>query len=752
MNYKKYFWIVLISTTFLRLLIIGQLGLGDDEGHYFTFSQRPELSYFDHPPAIGYIIKYSTKIFGINEFAVRFPAVLLFFLTCLFTFILASSLYNQAVGFFSVLLLNVTPVFSFLGSVLTVPDAPLAFCWVLFIYLFWSVMHGGPRWYWYALGAVLGFGLLSKYNAILLVPSMFMFFICAKHHRFSLKNKEPYISLFIGFVIFLPVIIWNLQNGWASFGYQLQHGFGKVAPTFSFTLLGRCLGAQAGYISPFLFFIFWIALVRMCVRFIKGSDERSLFLFCFSFPTLILFNAIASFNEILPHWPAMGYMVLAIGVAELTVELWKKDWFKVVTSISWVFGLLLTILVPLQAMFKLIPPELLMPRGEASRIEEGIAKAEKADVTNELYGWDRVGKEIQKIIRLVNTEKIKDKISSEIDDLDAKYFLSKKVRPPFIFTHRHYLSSQLQFYVPGDKLIYCFSERIDAYDFWQRDIGHLEGRDAIFVSNSRFYADPTKIYPFESWKAYKPIEIFRRGRKIRKFWLWYGKNFQPFDMPKAYTTDALSPVVTWQEGLIKLDHAMFWFFHEKLRFIAVDYVMVLFSFAGNGIPLAFIVAALLWFLPVLEARLKKPDEKASEEELRQAELDRSIWGTSERRKRFIKEFLVAFGIVLVGGIIVHVFKEIFARVRPLTLWEDTVRVLGPKLYRTSFPSGHTQASFSAAAILSYEFKKYWWAFFLGAVFVGISRVYIGVHFPFDVLAGAVIGVVSAYLLLQLKRR
>ncbi|MFH1581250.1 MAG: glycosyltransferase family 39 protein, partial [Pseudomonadota bacterium] len=123
MKYKRLFWILMAITTVLRLLIIGQIGLGDDEGHYFAFSQRPELSYFDHPPLIGLIIKLSVSTFGINEFAVRFPAVLLFLLTALFVFLISRELFGEKTAFWCVALLNVTPVFSFLGSVLTIPDA-----------------------------------------------------------------------------------------------------------------------------------------------------------------------------------------------------------------------------------------------------------------------------------------------------------------------------------------------------------------------------------------------------------------------------------------------------------------------------------------------------------------------------------------------------------------------------------------------------------------------------------------------------
>jgi hypothetical protein len=106
--------------------------------------------------------------------------------------------------------------------------------------------------------------------------------------------------------MFVPVILWNIENNWASFGFQLRHGFGSSFPKFSLSLFGQSLGAQAGYLSPPIFLIF-LAAAYMCFKeaWIK-KDRTALIIACFSLPTLILFNTVAAFNEILPHWPAMG--------------------------------------------------------------------------------------------------------------------------------------------------------------------------------------------------------------------------------------------------------------------------------------------------------------------------------------------------------------------------------------------------------------------------------------------------------------
>jgi undecaprenyl-diphosphatase len=70
----------------------------------------------------------------------------------------------------------------------------------------------------------------------------------------------------------------------------------------------------------------------------------------------------------------------------------------------------------------------------------------------------------------------------------------------------------------------------------------------------------------------------------------------------------------------------------------------------------------------------------------------------------------------------------------------------------SFPSGHTATSFAGASALSLVYPRGTPAFFLLAAAIAYSRLYVGVHFPLDVAGGAVIGVVTALLLLAAARR
>ncbi|MDR3244377.1 MAG: glycosyltransferase family 39 protein, partial [Elusimicrobiota bacterium] len=225
-NYKLWFWAINVFSFILRLSFIGQAGLTTDEAHYWVYSKFLSLSYFDHPPLIGYIIKISTFIFGNTAFGVRFPAVLIFFFAAWIFYLCVQKLFDDKTALVGVILLNILPVFSVLGSVIALPDSPLALFWLLSIYIFIITLETKNDNYWYLIGITMGLALLSKYNAIMIPISIFIFLLLSKKNRFWFKHKEPYFALIIAFIIFSPVIIWNIENNWASFGFQLRHGFG----------------------------------------------------------------------------------------------------------------------------------------------------------------------------------------------------------------------------------------------------------------------------------------------------------------------------------------------------------------------------------------------------------------------------------------------------------------------------------------------------------------------------------------------
>jgi len=92
----------------------------------------------------------------------------------------------------------------------------------------------------------------------------------------------------------------------------------------------------------------------------------------------------------------------------------------------------------------------------------------------------------------------------------------------------------------------------------------------------------------------------------------------------------------------------------------------------------------------------------------------------------------------------RLLKELFERVRPCNALSDVITPVGCA-GGFSFPSNHALNNFAAAVFLLRLFPKYKWIFLITATLVSISRIYLGVHYPSDVLGGALIGSAFGYL-------
>ena len=106
--------------------------------------------------------------------------------------------------------------------------------------------------------------------------------------------------------------------------------------------------------------------------------------------------------------------------------------------------------------------------------------------------------------------------------------------------------------------------------------------------------------------------------------------------------------------------------------------------------------------------------------------------------------------VLLGDLSAHFLRVAIDRPRPWRRYAlPHTLVHAPR--DPSFPSGHTTIAFACATVLTFLQPRLGPALFLLAAAIGFSRIYVGVHYPLDVLGGAVLGVGAGCAVIALRR-
>ncbi len=100
--------------------------------------------------------------------------------------------------------------------------------------------------------------------------------------------------------------------------------------------------------------------------------------------------------------------------------------------------------------------------------------------------------------------------------------------------------------------------------------------------------------------------------------------------------------------------------------------------------------------------------------------------------------LLTAGCVWISDLITLAVKALVARPRPFVNVPEADPLLGGTL-GNSFPSGHAATSFAGLVILTYLIRRAIPFLLVLAVLISFSRIYIGVHYPLDVVGGAAIG-------------
>ncbi|MDR2829902.1 MAG: phosphatase PAP2 family protein [Methanobrevibacter sp.] len=128
--------------------------------------------------------------------------------------------------------------------------------------------------------------------------------------------------------------------------------------------------------------------------------------------------------------------------------------------------------------------------------------------------------------------------------------------------------------------------------------------------------------------------------------------------------------------------------------------------------------------------------------------------TNEKKIKMVSIYLILS--IIFQRFIITILKSLFYEPRPFIVLSNVIKLVPDSL--SSFPSGHSSAIFAFVTVIALtctiKVKGFnlTWILYPIAIFLGISRIYVGVHYPFDVFVGGLIGFLSAYIVVKVGEK
>lgn len=465
------YFITLVSI--IRIVLAPYVALGVDEAHYVLYGLHLDLSYFDHPPLVGWIQYAALYLFGVNELAARVGAILIGFIVPFFIYkLIYDASKNASYALMAVLALHASFLFNAL-FIMLLPDTILFLLVLPIIFTVIAIEKNNSFWMWLLLGLLLGLAGLAKYTAALfLIP--IILYIIVKGRYDILFAPEIIPAAMLALIIISPVIVWNIDNNWSSFAYQSDHVVGESHIDAKAFL--SSFGAQIAAYNPFLFPLAFFGLYKAL-----SSENDTLFLTSLFGLVLFFFFTFASlFKTALPHWSALFYMLFIPLGSYYLLELSTKA-ARVYLKFVIGFGLFISAYAYGELGFKFTP----MP----------VYKS----IHRDIYGWNEIMDKANAHIKNSKTEAL----------AVTNWTLASRA----IYYNLHNKSS-----------VYLIDKREDQFDIWQKE--SPLGKDLVFI-NTHFFNK--KIYDYvkcEKTTKLESFDIILNSKKINSIELIECTNYQ----------------------------------------------------------------------------------------------------------------------------------------------------------------------------------------------------------------------------------
>lgn len=462
--------LILVSNLIIKIIPASFLELGNDEVYYWTYALFPDLSHFDHPPMVGFLIQLFTLNNSLHgELFMRAGPLILSSLNIIILFYLVKRVYSRSSAYFAVIMYISSFYFNIISGLFILPDAPQVFFVLLALYhALPSVTTKTParrdNINILLFGFFTGLAFLSKYHSLFLWFGMGLYILF--HNRTWLKKPALYISVILTLILMMPVIYWNYNNDFISFTFQ-GNRIGLFQNQFNFTSFMQFNLGQFFYQNPVLFVIYSITLLSILRNKQEQLNPINLYLLYSGIPLILIFTFFSLFRSALPHWSGPAFICLIILSSKYLADIYIISRVKVKRILSMGLGLFVILLVfgTLQIKFGLI-----------NNNNDSMSEFRgENDFTLDMYGWQQAGESFHQFLD-------KEGISKEDHNHIA------------IISNNWFPAAHIDYYIayPLNIKLYALGsiERIHKY-YWINKARKDDEIDKVYyITDSRNYHSP----------------------------------------------------------------------------------------------------------------------------------------------------------------------------------------------------------------------------------------------------------------------
>jgi hypothetical protein len=503
----------LLAFLAVRLWFWGWAFPNPDEAYYWLWGQHPGFSYYDHPPFHAWIQGFFATLLGRSPWVLRLSNLVSNGILAVTFYRIGRYLYGDDGGdrlWLMVLLLASSPLF-FLFLAMAWHDHWLVTFAVLSSFDFVRFVDGyradgqGKSLHLYRSALFLGLAGLSKYNALFVGLGFVATLLSQRSLRRLFLDPRLYLAGGITALTLSPILIWNWQQGFASFQFYGERTSGGGSLTLNLGQMLVFLLLCGLILGPIHTWGLW----QLGRRWQRGNPtfvQPSLYpvvagwIFILSTGTFV---ALSLVSVALYYWNILAYPLLFPLLADRFYPQNGPFPLRYPHQMIAAQGLGLFAVAALTAHYTVIPLTALF----------GPADNDSAA----LFGWDSIAAAV----------------TTQAEPLDNPLLLTTDYRSAGALAY--------QFDNPD---VLSISGRIDQTDFWY-NVERLDGRDAVLLGEDWHPICPAHLAMFERTGSPQTLTVQRLGRPIQTYHLVTGYGFRAQDIgaplnpayPLAFTTD-----------------------------------------------------------------------------------------------------------------------------------------------------------------------------------------------------------------------